>query len=309
MDRSPGGPIRSNLSASPILMMTGSRRRLTVPSMGLLTRLFRSPAPPTRTAPPGRPATPRRPAPVEREWIRSPSPFHVPYTWLQLPALRAAGWIVDVVGESFYQDAIEEVSGGRTGDGAAVPLVTAQLEPGAGRARGGPADGGQCGDDGVVVGCIVDRQDERTVRVGWTSRRIPKLPLSRTPRCHPPVNQARQVVVETLPPNGRIGLPCGHIAAGRPGPLRPTATPRSGRPARADVDPHGVRGACTFSSPVIAEHGQVLDPIGVTEQRRQMLRGQMVGTLSQTGCRAPGPSSRRRVRPSSSRGRRSSRCT
>lgn len=65
--------------------------------------------------------------PAEEQWVRRPSPFVVDPTWLQTPTFRSAGWLVDVVGESFYQDAIDEVSGGRTETGAAMPLVTAQL--------------------------------------------------------------------------------------------------------------------------------------------------------------------------------------
>src|SRR2546421_4776500 len=47
-----------------------------------------------------------------RPWAGPLSPHDVPSTWMQLPALRSAGWLVDVVGESFYQDAIEAVCGG-----------------------------------------------------------------------------------------------------------------------------------------------------------------------------------------------------
>jgi hypothetical protein len=77
-----------------------------------------------RTRPPTAPPTRR---PDKATWT-GPAALHViSDTWLQLPTLRSAGWLVDVVGESFYQDAIEAVSGGRSEDGAVVPLVTAQL--------------------------------------------------------------------------------------------------------------------------------------------------------------------------------------
>ena len=52
---------------------------------------------------------------------RAPAP---PVTaWLQLPALRRAGWMVDFVGQSFNPDAIEEVSG-------AVPETEQLLDEG-----------------------------------------------------------------------------------------------------------------------------------------------------------------------------------
>jgi HIRAN domain len=50
-----------------------------------------------------------------------------PHTWLQPYSFRATGYEVQVVGESNYQDVLEAVSGGRTPDGARVPLVTAAL--------------------------------------------------------------------------------------------------------------------------------------------------------------------------------------
>jgi len=93
--------------------------------MGLLSRLLR-PAPPQMVVT-FRAPTPAELAPRAGRWTGRPSPFDVAHTWMQLPALRSAGWLVDVVGESFCQDAIEAVSGGRTEDGGAVPLVTAQL--------------------------------------------------------------------------------------------------------------------------------------------------------------------------------------
>lgn len=48
-------------------------------------------------------------------------------TWLQRPSLRAYGYRVGIVGESHYQDALEAACGGRTVNGAAIPLVTALL--------------------------------------------------------------------------------------------------------------------------------------------------------------------------------------
>lgn len=44
-----------------------------------------------------------------------------------MPTFRAAGFLVDVVGESFHQDAIEVAADGRHEEGAVTPLVTAQL--------------------------------------------------------------------------------------------------------------------------------------------------------------------------------------
>jgi hypothetical protein len=72
------------------------------------------------------------PAEEKPPWVGPPALNVVPEHWLQLPALRSAGWLVNVVGESFHQDGIEAMSGGRTEDGALFPLVTAQLvrEPG-----------------------------------------------------------------------------------------------------------------------------------------------------------------------------------
>jgi hypothetical protein len=78
---------------------------------------------PAPTRPPKAPPT-GRPEPV---WTRRAAPHEVEATWLQLPTLRCGGWLVDVVGESFYQEAIEECAGGRCEDGAVIPLVTAQL--------------------------------------------------------------------------------------------------------------------------------------------------------------------------------------
>lgn len=51
----------------------------------------------------------------------------IPVTWLQPYSFRAAGYEVKVVGESNYQEALEAACGGRSGDGARVPLVTASL--------------------------------------------------------------------------------------------------------------------------------------------------------------------------------------
>jgi hypothetical protein len=82
-----------------------------------------------RTRPPT--ASPTR-RPEKATWAGPEARQRISDTWLQLPTLRSAGWLVDVVGESFYQDAIEEAAGGRSEDGAVIPLVTAQLvrEPG-----------------------------------------------------------------------------------------------------------------------------------------------------------------------------------
>lgn len=57
---------------------------------------------------------------------RAPGPV-IASTWMQAPALQAAGYWVDVVGESHYQPAIDAAAGGRTSSGARVPLVTAVL--------------------------------------------------------------------------------------------------------------------------------------------------------------------------------------
>lgn len=75
--------------------------------MGLLARLRRAPV-------------------VEvSQVVRAAPPVH--YTWLQAPAFQSTGFRVKVVGESNYQHVLEWASGGRTEDGAAQPLVTAQL--------------------------------------------------------------------------------------------------------------------------------------------------------------------------------------
>ncbi len=50
-------------------------------------------------------------------------------TWLQQPTFRAADHLVDVVGESHYQEALEAAAGGRTPAGPLRPLVTALLIP------------------------------------------------------------------------------------------------------------------------------------------------------------------------------------
>lgn len=86
-----------------------------------LARIERATAAPRR--PPTAPATGRS----EPIWTRRAAPHEVSASWLQLPTLRSDGWLVDVVGESFYQDAIEEAGGGRSERGALIPLVTAQL--------------------------------------------------------------------------------------------------------------------------------------------------------------------------------------
>src|SRR5580658_8764674 len=49
-----------------------------------------------------------------------------PWTWLQLPAI-SIGAEVDAVGESYYQDALEAVAGGRTPFGTRTRLLTVIL--------------------------------------------------------------------------------------------------------------------------------------------------------------------------------------
>ena len=65
--------------------------------------------------------------PVETNWVGPPAPHAIDHHWLQVPTFGAAGFLVDVVGESFNQDAIEAAAGGRHEDGAVTPLVIAQL--------------------------------------------------------------------------------------------------------------------------------------------------------------------------------------
>jgi hypothetical protein len=55
-----------------------------------------------------------------------PSGVHVPATWAQRPTI-APGGEQHVAGESNYQTALERAAGGRTPDGCAVTLVTAEL--------------------------------------------------------------------------------------------------------------------------------------------------------------------------------------
>ena len=86
--------------------------------MGLLTWL-RSPAGPTATTQPRGTGTSR--------WSSPPAPFNVSATWLQVPTLRSAGCLVQVVGTSFNQAALARVGGPRTPDGATHRYVTAQL--------------------------------------------------------------------------------------------------------------------------------------------------------------------------------------
>lgn len=66
------------------------------------------------------------PPPSRSSLVTAPT-VAVPSTWLQPPAFRQGGYLVDIVGESHYQEALEAASGGRTSEGAKVPLVTAQL--------------------------------------------------------------------------------------------------------------------------------------------------------------------------------------
>lgn len=85
-------------------------------------------APPTDTRPPRRGTWVERPAPSQVPNYVGPASAHdISPTWLQLPTLRSAGWLVNVVGESFHQDNLEMVSGGRTEDGPAITMVTAEL--------------------------------------------------------------------------------------------------------------------------------------------------------------------------------------
>lgn len=65
--------------------------------------------------------------PDTKNWVGPPAPHAIHHGWLQVPTFRAAGFLVDVVGESFHQEAIEAAAGGRHEDGAVVPLVIAQL--------------------------------------------------------------------------------------------------------------------------------------------------------------------------------------
>lgn len=94
--------------------------------MGFFDRLLgRQPAPHPPPTPPPPTQTPGSPPPAAST-PRPPDPVGLPSGFRE--QLRKEGPELDVVGESHYQDALHEICGGRTSDGA-DHLCTASLVP------------------------------------------------------------------------------------------------------------------------------------------------------------------------------------